>query len=206
MTQNFKGDAQELKFQASGHPLFDQISMGQDAFLADGYNSTPFLLMLYDQGRIPFSERIQRTAFVAFVTEALQLFPFFGTFETHLFILRSIFGDLADISFDVPGPGILNIDVSGTTEVEFDFVGAEADGVIFEVIDDSFDQLVFRGISGVETAAELSLIFSEMIPAGISPHISLDFFTRYNFIADDADGISTMVDEFDNEILFVEIG
>jgi hypothetical protein len=210
MVQNFKGDETELKMRAVAEPILDMANLALDEFYAEGFDCNPFLLMLYDEKRIPFSNRIDRDPFVLFIKEALARFPFTGTFDVYLFILIAIFGIDSEIYFEVPAPGKLSIDVNAISNLEFEFIGRSfVDGnyQFYTLVDDLGNELLFRGISGIETEYELGLLFSEIMPAGIIPAISLTFFGRYNFIALHSDGnIYDILDSFGNQIIFTEIG
>ena len=207
MTQNFKGDATELKMQAVPSPLFDLTNASLDDFFADGFNASEFLLAMYDDGRMPFSERITRDNFVEFIRQALENFPYTGTFEVYLTILRSIFGEESEIRFYVNTPGALEIDVEAVPDATFVFIGREfVDGAytFFDMItQDGLDTLVFRGIVGIDTEYELNLLFSELMPAGITPAITLGFFEISDWVDDDDDFIE---DDDGLGIIFVEGG
>ena len=101
MTQAFKGDAVEQQFQNAGRSPFDACTVSKDDFFQDGYTSADFLLMLYDAGRMPFSARVPRDAFVRFIRQAIPNFNFTGTFESYLFILNSIFGEAVEVLFNL---------------------------------------------------------------------------------------------------------
>lgn len=211
MTQRFKGDPTELKFEGALKPVFDRANADLDLFWADAYDSTPWLLLLYDQKRMPYAERINRDAFVAFITEALDRFPFTGTFDTYIFVLRAVFGQLSEIVFTVPAPGKLQIDVNATSALEFNFTATDdwngAGYTDYDMITMGGDQLVFRGVSGIETKYELELLFSELMPAGIFPIITLTFFNRSDFVAQNADlSLDNVVDFDGNQLVFNEIG
>lgn len=204
--QNFKGDAKELKMQTVVDPLLDLTDAALNDFYLNGFDCSAFLLMLYDDRRMPFSERINREAFVDFVRLALTNFPVIGTFESYLFILKSIFGPNSEIRFNVPAAGKLAIEVEAVANSEFEFIAREfVDGeyVFHEMIDYDLDTLMFRGVVGIDTEYELSLLFAEIMPAGIFPEISLAFFDISDFIDDDD---NDMVDDDDNGIIFVEGG
>lgn len=206
MAQYFKGDAVEKQFIGSGLPIVTQTSHALDLFLEEGYDSTPFLLMLYDENRIPFSERINRLAFVDFIKEIYNRFPFVGSFDTYLYVLRAIFGSLSEIFFEVPAPGKLRIDINATSSLDFDFAGRYSTGEEFIVTDNLGNILTFRGIAGIETEYELNLLFSEILPIGITPDLNLTFYVRYDFIAWEGANIYDMVDDLGNQIVFSEIG
>lgn len=208
--QKFKGDALEVKMRAVAEPLFDITNIALDEFYENGFDAAPFLLMLYDEDRVPFSERIPRAAFVDFIRQALINFPVTGTFDSYLFVLRSIFGADTEIFFDVPDPGKLSIDVGALTNSEFDFVAREfIDGeyVFYEMVDYDLNILTFRGLPGIETEYELNLLFSEIMPCGISPDITLQFVSRSFWIAEEpGDMFFDMIDSAYNNIIFYEVG
>lgn len=209
MTQKFKGDAKELKFIAVGEPVFDLTDISLDEFYADGFDCAPLLLMLYDEKRMPFSNRIPRAAFVDFIREALKQFPVTGIFESYIFVLKSVFGQDTDIFFDVPAPGKLEIEVDALASSEFDFIAREfIDGVyVFSnMVDYDGNILTFRGVPGISSEYELNLLFSEIMPAGIVPTISLEFISRYVFVAEEDDVLYDVLTQSNDNIIFYEIG
>jgi hypothetical protein len=204
MVQYFKSDSIELKMNSVVDPLFQAIDAGLDEFYSDGFDSNPFLLMLYDEERVPFSNRVPRVAFVDFIKQALINIQFTGTFETYLLILKSIFGDDSEIRFYVPSPGIIQIEVEAVTNSGFGVLVREiVDGsyVFYDLIDSDGDEFIFRGVIGIESEYELNLLFNEIIPAGLSPDISLAFFVISDFVDDDD---SFVIDDNDMGIIFVE--
>lgn len=210
MVQRFKGDETELQIEAAGEVAFDVCKTSLDEFYADAFEASDFLLSLYDEGRMPFSDRIPRNAFVDFLRKAIPQFPVTGTFESYLFIIEALFGAGSDVQFTVPAPGKLQISVSATSAISFEFVGREVvDGAYVEVemIDSDGEILEFRGISGIDSEAKLDGLLSELIPAGIYPEIELIFFTLSSFVGDDgAGGVDFMVDHDGNQLVFFEIG
>jgi hypothetical protein len=208
--QEFKGDATELKMRACADPLLDLTNSALDEFYENGFDAAPFLLMLYDEKRMPFSNRIPRAAFVGFIREALRLFPVIGIFESYLFVLRAIFGSDTEIFFDVPDPGKLSIDVGALSSSEFDFVAREfIDGeyVFYDMIDYDYSILTFRGLPGIDNEYDLNLLFAEIMPCGISPDITLQLITRSFWIAEEpGDMFFDMIDDSTNNIIFYEVG
>lgn len=210
MTQTFKGDILEQKFIDAGTAAFDSCSISLDEYFEDGYQSADFLLMLYDAGRMPFSDRVPRESFVSFIKQAIPNFPVTGTFEAYLFIIRSIFGDASLIQFDVPAPGKLEMVVNAEAALAFDWQARQIeDGsyVYYDMQTNDFELLQFRGISGIDSEAELKQLLAELIPAGISPDITLTFFTLSMFVAEDNLGnLDSVVDDLGNQIVFYETG
>lgn len=210
MTQKFKGDALELKMEAAASPAFDSCSAALDSFHDAAYVNSQFLLMLYDSGRMPFSDRVTREAFVGFFREALKNFPNTGTFEAYLFILRSIFGANTEVLFAVPDPGKIEILVDAEANLPFSFVAWSLVGgqyVYDQVVTSDNEPLQFRSLSGIESEAELKALLAEIIPGGIWPDITLGVFEISDFIAEESGGdFSTIVDHLGNKIVFFETG
>lgn len=207
--KNFKGDASELKMRASAEPAFDLTGQALDQFYESGAESSAFLLMLYDEGRMPFSNRINREVFVTFIKQALANYPSTGTFEAYLFVLREVFGAESDFLFEVPAPGKLNISVNAVSDIVFGFLVREySDGILstFTLTTSDDEELLFRGLSGIENEHQFNLLFSEIMPAGIFPTLSLEFFSKSDFIGEDDDGIFGIITYADDSIIFVETG
>jgi hypothetical protein len=57
MPQYFKGDSQEIKFDAAGEVLISNIALQLDAFLADAYESQPFGDIIFADGPLPTCQR-----------------------------------------------------------------------------------------------------------------------------------------------------
>jgi hypothetical protein len=206
MTQLFKGDQTEQKFENAGRPAFDACTQSKQMFYDEAYTAADFLLMLYDAGRMPFSQRVPRTAFVSFIREAIPNFPFSGTFESYLFILTGIFGGAVEVLFTIPGVGRLQVEVNaGGATVDFDWVAQTfVDGgfVLNNLVTDDGDQLVLSSIVGIETEGQLQALFDELIPAGVQTEITLNFFQLFQWITDGT--TFTIVAQNGDEIVFYE--
>lgn len=203
--QVFKGDDSELKMISAGSPAFDSTESALDAMSTGSANSSAFLLMLYDNGLVPYSTRIKRDAFVAFYREALNQFRVTGTFESYLFILRAIFGADAQIFFQINTFGGLEIDLNVANELTFDFIGYDDDGEYLISTQDGLNTLAFRGLSGFATSTDISLLISELMPAGIVPTLAINFYAFSNFIANDG-GVFDVITFDGDQIVFYEIG
>lgn len=207
--QNFKGDDLELKMRAAAEPALELTENALNDFYENGEQSSPFLLMLYDEGRMPFSSRIPRDVFINFFRKMVENFPFVGNFESYLFILREIFGAESEILFEVPAPGKLNISVNAISDVIYEALARElvsGSYSFFNIATQDGDDLLFRGLAGIDTEHELSLLFAEIMPGGIVPGISLEFFTKSTFIGEDDSGVFDVIDSSGNDLIFIEIG
>lgn len=210
-TQKFKGDDFELQMEEAGKPAFDRCSVALDEFYEGGFTSEDFLLMLYDEGRMPFSDRVPRDTFTRFIRQAIANAPFTGTFESYIFLLKSIFGENTQVLFDVPAAGKLEMEVSASDTIEFGFTAKEYDDdgnvILIDMVTSEGEYLEFLGISGIDTQAELEQLLSELIPVGIWTDITLTLFELSFFTAEDLSGdLNSIIDHLGNQIIFKEPG
>lgn len=198
--ENFKGDETELKIQSVADPLLNIVKLGLDDFYANGFRSTPFITMLRDENRIPFSLKIKETFFTAFFLEALENFRFVGSFESYLLILTAAFGAETVINFEVPSPGHLILNVNFNQQI-FELIGREfVDGayVFYNVASTDSEDITCEGLTGVDTIEELELLFSEITPEGIFLDLHMNEFDFDDFI----DHLSNSVVDHSGNILY----
>lgn len=209
MTQFFKGDALELKMYEAGMPAMESVSLSLDQFFENCYDADDFLLMLYDTGRVPFTDRIQREAFVAFYRGFLANAPRTGTFASYVFLLQALFGENSEMQFDVPAPGQLEILIDAESSVPFGFqVEQIVDGekVTYDLVTHDDEEIEFTGITGIESEAQIEALLAEIIPAGISPTIIFQVFDLFDFVGEDDSGEFTITDHNGDTIVFIETG
>ena len=99
-----------------------------------------------------------------------------GSFETYLEVFRNIFGDSVEVTFAVPAPGKLTIDIVASGLALFDLIGRTIQDdtyVIDEIVDYDGNNIVGQSIKGFETQYELEQMLFEMVPAGIYTQITL---------------------------------
>jgi hypothetical protein len=202
MTQKFKGDTTELKMEAAAGPAFDLTSTALDEYFDGAYDSDPFLLMLYDSGRMPFSDRVPRDTFPAFMRQAVPNFPYTGTFDSYLFILNAVFGDGSLIYFEVLGNGKIHIQVNASSAVAEDAIFRDSSGDS-DFADDLGNTIIFYSILGITTEYRLRQLLAEMIPAGLYPVVELAFFSIDRFIVEDLGVDYEVVDHAGNSIVFL---
>lgn len=206
--QYFKGDATEIKYYQSGSEIMDLQGQFLDQFFDEAFDCAAFLLMLYDEGRMPFSDRIPREAFISFLIECIANVNFIGSYESYIFLITRIFGAGSTLFFEEVTPGVLTLTVSASTTTDFDFVAREYTNGAYEtfgVTTAAGEFLVFQGFPGIDNEAELKQLLSEFVPAGIYADINLVLFTTSLFLVDDS-GSFTIVDHLNNDIIFFELG
>jgi hypothetical protein len=178
MPQKFKGDETELKFEASGSNILDALELQLDAFETGAYTAAPLGDVLYDTNRTPLANAIDRAIFRLAFTEIYEAFTAAGSFEGYLEVFRKIFGDEVDVTFTIPAPGKLEIDIIAD-EVELSDLIARfiADGEynFDEIVDYDGDNIATQTIKGFQSQYELEQMLYEMVPDGIWTSISLSF-------------------------------
>lgn len=176
MAQYFKGDATELKYYNSGAPLLDVLSSEKDAFFENAYDCFVLGEVLYDNSLAPLANAIPREIFRTSFSTVFEAFLVAGSFESYITVFKNIFGEDVEITFTVPGPGQLNIDIVAAGVAQSPFIARyiQSNAYFFDnVVDDEGDQIVFQTILGFESQYELEQMLFEMVPAGIYTEITL---------------------------------
>lgn len=174
--QFFKGDDDELKYYNSGSPVLEIFSSDKDDFL-QGYSETePLGALIFDSGRSPLSNAINREIFKTSFKQLFQSFVEVGTFEAYIAVFKKIFGDEATVEFTVPAAGKLNIDITADGIELSNFVARSISNnnyIYDNVVDDEDDQIVFQTIKGFQSQYELEQMLFEMVPGGVFTDITL---------------------------------
>lgn len=176
MPQYFKGDATELKYYNSGLPISDNLSAQKDIFFDEAYACFVLGELLYDNEYAPLARAIPREIFRESFATVFDAFLVAGSFESYLTVFRNIFGDDVEVTFTVPDPGKLQIDIvaAGFQLSEFVARSIVSNAYVFdEIIDDESDNIVFQTVKGFESQYELEQMLFEMVPDGIYTEITL---------------------------------
>lgn len=174
--QFYKGDAKELQYFNSANPTILNLETGKDEFFEDAYNCFKLGEILYDSGRAPLANAIPRDIFREAFTAIFGSFLEAGSFETYLEVFRNIFGEDVEVTFTVPAPGKLEIDIVAAGLAIFDLIGRSIQDdtyVIDEIVDYDGNNVVGQSVKGFETQYELEQMLFEMVPSGIYTQITL---------------------------------
>ncbi len=181
--QKFKGDAIEQKYIDSGSPIFDLLSMTKDEFFDGCYDAGPLGDLLHDIARSPLANAIDLAIFRGCFNTVYESFRHAGSPEAYLDVFRKIFGDDVEVTFTVPAPGKLNIDIVAQHLEESFFIARHVmhpftyifDDVIWYDPSPDSGNIVFQSVKGFKTQYELEQMLFEMVPAGIFTNITLTF-------------------------------
>lgn len=174
--QNFKGDVLELKFINSADPICTTVSTDKTNFYNSAYLVQDLGGMIYDSGRAPLSNAIDREIFIQSFAEIFDAFVQVGTAEAYLTVFRKVFGEDVDVTFAVPGPGQLNIDIIAVgLDLNNFAVRSIVDNayVLDDVVTQDDENIVISTLKGFQSQYELEQMLFEMVPAGIYTQISL---------------------------------
>lgn len=176
MPQYFKGDPEELKYYAVGQPLMDIVSGEKDDFFDDAYACALLGELIYDNGLSPLANAISRDIFRTSFSTVFDAFIVAGSFYSYLTVFEKIFGEDVEVTFTVPAPGKLQIDIVAAGVEESTFVARQIESnayVFYEILDQEDDNLVVQTIKGFQSQYELEQMLFEMVPAGIYTEITL---------------------------------
>jgi len=175
--QKFKeSDTTEQKFISAAESVFDGRAFQRNLFYEDCYSAYTLGEILWDGNYAPLARAVKREIYREAFKEMFDAFIAGGTFESYLTVFRKIFGDGVTVTFTVPDPGKLTIDIEsdGFLLSEFLVRYIEDNAYAFdEIIDDEGDNIVFTTVQGFETQYELEQMLFEMVPGGIFTSISL---------------------------------
>lgn len=175
--QNFKQtDTIEQKFENSAKPFLDIVSSDLDSFLEDAFACAALGDLLVENSRAPLTNSIRKTIFRSAFKEIFDAFVKVGTFEAYITVFKKIFGDDVLLTFTVPAPGKLNIDIEAQSSSIYDALARYIQDNIWlydELIDYDGDNIAFQVLQGFDTQYELEQMLFEMVPGGIFTDINL---------------------------------
>lgn len=157
-------------------PYMEQISDEKDLFFDEAYECYKLGDVLFDLDRSPLADAIQKDFFRTGFYAIHQLFTRPGTFEFYLDVFRAIFGSDVVVEFDIPSPGILNINIE-VLELALDLLQARRiEGgiyVYYDLITEGGDNIVAQVPRGPKTQSAIDAVMVELVPQGISVNTTL---------------------------------
>lgn len=174
--QFFKGDSEELKYYESGRTILETLSSHKSEFFTEAYGCFVLGELLYDNNYAPLANAIPRAIFRESFETLFESFLAAGSFESYITVFKNIFGDSVEVTFTVPAPGKLNIDIVATGLETYGMTVREIVDDLYEyftLVDDEGDRIVLQAVKGFESQYELEQMLFEMVPAGIYTEITL---------------------------------
>lgn len=147
MKQLFNGDDLELKFSGSFDLVFADMKEALLAIIGKAYGAKALGYTLYDGNTSPLNGVIERETFALYYDDIFKTFPYAGTFESYIFILKKIFGEEAEISFTKLAPAALQIDITSDRNTFFKWI----ESVVSKsaITDESGNAVYFRRALGM---------------------------------------------------------
>lgn len=174
--QYFKGDANELKMYGTISPMFEAQILALNEYWENVYSCQPLGEFLYDSNRVPLVNAIRREIFITSFKEIFESWEFTGTFESYILVFNKIFGVDVVVDFTVPGPGLLEIDITTSGFQLFEAIWREiVDNayVTDHIVDENGDNILFSTVQGFETQQEAEVMLFTMVPNGIFTTVTL---------------------------------
>lgn len=174
--QFFKRDSEELKYYETGRTILESLSDQKTTFFNECYGCFVLGELLYDNNFAPLANAIPRAIFRESFATIFESFISAGSFESYITVFKNIFGDAVEVTFTVPSPGKLNIDIVAAGLEIYGMTIRQITGDAYEyftLVDDEGDRIVLQAVKGFESQYELEQMLFEMVPAGIFTQINL---------------------------------
>lgn len=174
--QWFKGDDDELVIFGMPAETINFIGGSLTEFFDDCYNCVPMGELLWDNDLVPLKNAIKREIFIGSFQEIFNAWALAGTFESYITVFKKIFGDEVQVTFTVPAPGKLEIDIVTTGVQIKDFVARRIfeNQFVYDLVKDlDGNQFVFTSVKGFESEFELKQMLYATVPNGIFTTVSL---------------------------------
>jgi len=177
--QSFKAsDKTEAKFSRVFAAVMDAIDSDQGEMYDGAFEAAPLGDVLWELDRSPLARAIPKDLFRTIFYVVDEYFQRPGTFEFYLDVFRVIFGDSVSVTFTVPAPGHLFINVNVLEIETFNAVFRQIVGDAYvnsNWVDHSGNQIVFQVPQGPKTEEQFDRIMAELATAGIYTVANLSF-------------------------------
>lgn len=174
--QKFKNDDFENKIINGAKSVFDDRSWQKTVFFDECFSTYNLGDILRELNAMPLSRAIKEEIFREIFSELLVIFKEGGTFENYISVFKKVFGDDVSVTFTIPAPAKLEIDIVATGLLISDLVSRyieENEYRFDEIIDQEGDNIAAQTVKGFETQYELEQMLFELVAGGIFTTITL---------------------------------
>lgn len=140
--QNFNGDSLELKFCGSFDLVFKDMRTALLALLEKSYGDKALGYTLYDAPATPLNSVFERDVFALYYDAIFKSFPYAGSFESYIFILKKLFGEQAGITFEILAPAAIRIEIASDKNTWFKWIESIIQKI--KISDDNGNIIHFR--------------------------------------------------------------
>lgn len=172
MTQAFKGDDTELKIAGAAREVFQKLAADLRAWYDGAYTGSGLGALLYDNRLTMIADKMTRQAFIDNYGALLAQWEYPGSFESYLYVLRSVFGPEAAVKFTRLAPGALGIEVTAYRNEMHRWL-AQAEAGARNIKTESGAALCFALPKTVLSAGQVIAVLETLIPAGIFVDLNL---------------------------------
>lgn len=175
--QQFKDtDLLEKKVNSVILPILEEISADRSAFIDGAYECYLLGDVFFDLDRAPLADAVSRETFRRAFYAICKLFTRPGTFTFYIQVIKAVWGDSVEIEFEIPSPGVLNININALTIEKNKWMARK-------IIDNAYQysevktrggaNIVFQGRQGIKSQSEADALMWELYPAGVIVSTSL---------------------------------
>ena len=158
-------------------PQLEDIGDELDNFWEDAFEAFNLGDVLYNLKRDPMYGVIEQESFRQSFFAIHELFTRPGTFEFYMNVFRSIWGDNVEVEFNIPSPGVLEINAQVLTANNENFVARRIEGETYfydKILTDAGDNLMFQVPQGIKSQNEANELIFQVHPVGVFTTITLE--------------------------------
>jgi len=175
--QRFKdNDEIEAQVIATVMPILDVIGVDLDSFFNQAFMTEGLGEVIYDLKADPISSVIDLLVYRKSFPAIHTLFTRPGTFEYYLDLFRAIWGQDVEITFEIPAPGILEINAVVLNLETFTLVARQIEDnqyVYNNLTDRDGNRIAVRDLEGTKSQDQIDKLAIEISPNGIYVTITL---------------------------------
>lgn len=164
-------DELELRVRDCFLEVLNPLGVERDDFYDGAHECFVLGDVLFALKRSPIGEAVGLENFRRTFYTLHDYFQRPGTFEFYLTVFRAIWGEDVGVTFTVPSPGVLEINVEALNLDTFDLVARRIVNNVYlrdEIITQpDGDNLAVRSFLGIRTQEQFENFLTELAPAGI---------------------------------------
>lgn len=177
MTQLFKPNEQNTKlFEVMKKAKSKNITVDMVSMHNEIIGSKALGAVIFDEGLIDFGFEIDRQFFIDHYLSIFEAMTKPITLETHRILIRSILGDLVDITFEIPNPGHLIVNIEEKT-IQAGLITPNGYGLTMGHTTKIGSGWAVRPDKGLETRANKGFAFRSRVDFGINLTTVLSRYT-----------------------------
>lgn len=170
--QPFKGDDVELKIAGAAREVLQKLAADLRAWYDGAYTGEGLGALLYDNNLTEIAGKISRQVFIDNYGAILAQWEYPGTFESYLYVLRSVFGPDVQVKFTRLAPAALGIEVTAYRNKTYRWL-AQVEAGTRKIKAENGAALCFVLPVTVLSAGQVMAVLETLVPAGFYVELNL---------------------------------